>query len=173
MTFDIQINEQTRTVAVEPIAEGGRDGRFRVHLDGEEMIVHLQPTDLGLSLLLNERTVDAALSERRAGEWLVQLPHVTLDAVVDGRRSRRGTPSGLSTGGERRITAPMPGRVVRLLVKPGDQVSARQGLVVVEAMKMENELSAPGPGTIREIAVSEGASVEAGRLLVVIEEAVE
>ena len=65
--------------------------------------------------------------------------------------------------------APMPGRVVRVLVKPGDEVAPRQGLVVVEAMKMENELSSPRAGTVREVTVSEGASVEAGRLLAVID----
>jgi biotin carboxyl carrier protein len=63
----------------------------------------------------------------------------------------------------------MPGRVVRVLVKPGDEVAARQGLVVVEAMKMENELAAARPGRVTDVAVTEGVSVEAGRLLVVIE----
>jgi len=55
-----------------------------------------------------------------------------------------------------------------VLVKPGDVVEHRQGLVVVEAMKMENELTAPKAGTVTEVAVTEGTSVEAGRLLVVI-----
>ena len=63
----------------------------------------------------------------------------------------------------------MPGRVVRVLVKPGDNVAARQGLVVVEAMKMENELTAPRAGRVKEVAVAEGQSVEAGRLLVIVE----
>jgi biotin carboxyl carrier protein len=63
----------------------------------------------------------------------------------------------------------MPGRVLRVLVRPGDEVAARQGLVVVEAMKMENELGAPRAGRVREVVVDEGVSVEAGRLLVVIE----
>jgi biotin carboxyl carrier protein len=63
----------------------------------------------------------------------------------------------------------MPGRVVRVLVQPGDEVTARQGLVVIEAMKMENELTAVRSGRIREVTVAPGAAVEAGRLLVVIE----
>ncbi len=63
----------------------------------------------------------------------------------------------------------MPGRVVRVLVAVGDEVAHRQGLVVVEAMKMENELGAPRAGRVTEIAVAEGVSVEAGRLLSVIE----
>ena len=63
----------------------------------------------------------------------------------------------------------MPGRVVRVLVAPGDTVDARQPVVVVEAMKMENELRSPKAGRVKEVAVTPGTSVEAGRVLVVIE----
>jgi biotin carboxyl carrier protein len=63
----------------------------------------------------------------------------------------------------------MPGKVVRVLVAPGDTVEARQGLVVVEAMKMENELRASGAGRVREVFVREGQSVEAGAALVIVE----
>ncbi len=62
----------------------------------------------------------------------------------------------------------MPGKVVRVLVKPGDEVVARQGVVVVEAMKMENELRAGRAGLVREVLVAEGMSVDAGTPLVVI-----
>ena len=77
--------------------------------------------------------------------------------------------ASVHAGGSATLTAPMPGRVLRLLVKPGDEVALRQGLVVIEAMKMENELGAPKAGRVTEVAVTEGTSVEAGRLLVVIE----
>ena len=63
----------------------------------------------------------------------------------------------------------MPGRVVRMLVAPGDEVAARQPVVVVEAMKMENELRSPKAGPVKDVPVAVGASVEAGRVLVVIE----
>ena len=63
----------------------------------------------------------------------------------------------------------MPGRVVRVLVAPGDEVVPRQGLVVVEAMKMENELRAPRAARVKDVKVTEGLSVEAGRVLVVLE----
>jgi biotin carboxyl carrier protein len=63
----------------------------------------------------------------------------------------------------------MPGRIVKVLVKPGDVVAARQGVVVVEAMKMENELRSPKAGTIGEVKVTEGTSVEAGAVLLVVE----
>jgi biotin carboxyl carrier protein len=62
----------------------------------------------------------------------------------------------------------MPGRVVKVLVAPGDAVAARQGLVVVEAMKMENELRAPRAGRVSEVRVHEGAPVEANTVLIVL-----
>jgi biotin carboxyl carrier protein len=63
----------------------------------------------------------------------------------------------------------MPGKVVRLLVQPGDEVVERQGVIVVEAMKMENELRAPRAGKVVEVLINEGDSVETGKVLVVIE----
>ena len=64
----------------------------------------------------------------------------------------------------------MPGRVMRVLVAVGDRVTARQGVVVVEAMKMENELRAPKDGVVKEVLVAPGAAVETGAVLVVIED---
>jgi len=88
---------------------------------------------------------------------------------VDGRRFRRGRGEGVAADGEQRITAPMPGRVVRILVKAGDEVAAKQPLVVVEAMKMENEVRADRDGTVAEIHTRDGMSVEAGALLMIIQ----
>jgi biotin carboxyl carrier protein len=89
--------------------------------------------------------------------------------VVNGRTRRRGARDEAGRVGRQPVVAPMPGRVVRVLVSPGDEVTARQGVVVVEAMKMENELRAPKAGTVKEVNVTPGTSVEAGRVLVVIE----
>jgi biotin carboxyl carrier protein len=86
---------------------------------------------------------------------------------IDASRRRRA--SAAHADGEQRILAPMPGRIVRVLAAVGDEVALRQPVVVIEAMKMENELRAPKAGRVKEVAVESGASVEAGRLLVVIE----
>jgi biotin carboxyl carrier protein len=133
--------------------------------------IDVRPTDLGLSLLDCEshRVLDVAVTERPGGEVLVQLPHVDVRVVVDGRRYQRaGRRDGAGTG-DQHVTAPMPGRVLRFLVQAGDDVTAGQGLVVIEAMKMENELTATRPGRVREVLIVEGGSVESGRLLLVIE----
>lgn len=171
MTFEVEVAGRTRRVAIEPVgAASGSAVRFRVLVDGDLVDVEACRTELGLSLLLaGGRSVDVALTPRAAGEWLAQFPHVGVVATVDGRRGRQGRPGEVATTGAQRVVAPMPGRVVRVLVKAGDAVDARQSLVVIEAMKMENDLSSPKAGVVREVAIAEGASVEAGRLLVVVE----
>ncbi|MCC6165323.1 MAG: hypothetical protein IT182_18415 [Acidobacteria bacterium] len=96
---------------------------------------------------------------------------------VDGRRVpvgvfngvRRRAASAVAGNGPLRVTAPMPGKVVRVPVAAGDRVEARQPVVGIEAMKMENALSAGRAGVVRDVLVQEGQSVEAGRPLVVVE----
>jgi biotin carboxyl carrier protein len=91
---------------------------------------------------------------------------------VETRSRRRATAGGAAadtTNGPVSIAAPMPGRIVKVLVSPGDSVAARQGLIVIEAMKMENELRAPRAGTVTAVKVAPGAPVEAGIVVVVIE----
>jgi biotin carboxyl carrier protein len=167
MKFDVEVAGRQCAVTVERVAE---TGRFRVVVDDRIHDVEARPTDLGLSLLFDEggRSVDAAATPQNGGDWLVQLPHVDVPVVVDRQRHSRGQ-GAAGAAGQQRVTAPMPGRVLRVLVTVGDDVAHRQGLVVVEAMKMENELTAPKAGKVIEVAVTEGISVEAGRLLVVIE----
>jgi biotin carboxyl carrier protein len=132
--------------------------------------VDARRTDPGVSFVhaADRRIVDAAVTPRPGGDVLVQLPHVDIPTVLDGRRGRRAAAGAAGGQGEQRLTAPMPGRIVRVLVTVGDEVAARQGLVVIEAMKMENELTSARAGRVHEIAVSEGTSVDAGRLLIVV-----
>ena len=177
MTFDIEVAGRIRRVSIEPLGPSNRlGGRFQITLDaagpeshGTRRIVDARRTTVGWSIWYHDdqRVVDVAVTERPRGDLVVELPHVTIAALVDGRRFRPADDGGASGAGQ--VVAPMPGRVVRVLVAAGDDVAARQGLVVVEAMKMENELTAPRAGRVAEVAVVEGQSVEAGRLLVRLE----
>jgi biotin carboxyl carrier protein len=90
-------------------------------------------------------------------------------SVEDPRslRGRRG--AGESAVGPRTVKAPMPGRVVRVLVAEGDEVAEQQGVVVIEAMKMQNELKSPKAGRVIRVAVAVDATVGSGDALVVIE----
>lgn len=169
MTFEIQVNGRTRTVVVEKAAAG----RFRVSLDGEvHEIDATRVGTYGLSLLevTSGRVHDVQVTPGGTrGEVLVTTGGRTIAATLNGRRTGRAGAEGGSADGEQAVTAPMPGRVVRVLVSPGDEVAVRQGVVVVEAMKMENELRSPKAGRVKEVSVTPGMSVEAGRTLVVIE----
>jgi biotin carboxyl carrier protein len=100
-----------------------------------------------------------------AGLWRGKPSMPWAIAARGGRRAGRDGEAGT---GPRTIVAPMPGRIVRVLVKPDETVVAHQPLVVIEAMKMENELRAPRSGIVADVRVAEGASVEANTVLVVL-----
>jgi biotin carboxyl carrier protein len=105
-----------------------------------------------------------------SGQLAVHVGAVPVAVTLNGRRRWGRKDEGAAAGsGPQRLAAPMPGKVVRVLVKAGDTVAARQAVVVVEAMKMENELRAGRDGTVAEIHVQEGMSVDAGALLLVIQ----
>ena len=98
----------------------------------------------------------------------VRVGTTEVPVALNGRR-RRHDDGGQVGAGPQRIVAPMPGRIVRVGVKAGEAVRARQTVVVIEAMKMENELRAGRDGVVGELHAREGASVDAGTLLVVIQ----
>ena len=172
MTFEIEVNGRTRSVAIE---RAGTDGRLRITVDGDATVVEAERIGVyGVSLLFPGEAGEAAnvaiVPGPAQGELLAYLGGRIAPIAVNARRSGRGAAdSGGQAHGEQRITAPMPGRVVRLLVAAGDTVEARQAVAVVEAMKMENELRSPKRGRVKEVAVAPGTSVEAGRVLVVID----
>ena len=113
---------------------------------------------------------EVAIETRGQGARLVHVDgHVVpVTLLAPGRRHARSSDVASDANGPVAIMAPMPGRVVKVLVPPGAVVAARQGLIVVEAMKMENELRAPRAGTVAEVRVREGAPVDANAVLVVI-----
>lgn len=170
MTFEIDLNGRTRTISIERRS----DAQYRVLLDGEPHDVDAARVGVyGLSMLLEDVGVSREVQvtpSPNGGELFVTLSGRTVAAMVNGRRTRRaGADAGGGADGVQSVTAPMPGRVVRVLVAAGDEVAVRQGVVVVEAMKMENELRSPKAGRIKEVNVAPGTSVEAGRVLLVVE----
>ena len=113
--------------------------------------------------------VDGASYEVRVtGDQVTVNGHTFEVALEDPRQWKRSRATAGATG-KISLTAPMPGKVVRVLVAVGDEVTAGQGIVVVEAMKMQNELKAPRAGRVTSIRVKENDSVNAGAVLAVIE----
>jgi biotin carboxyl carrier protein len=103
------------------------------------------------------------------GQLAVAVGAVPLMVTLNGRRKwGRKDEAATTDGGPQRIVAPMPGKIVRVLVTVREVVKRRQPLVVMEAMKMENELRASADGAVAELHVQEGQSVDAGTLLAVI-----
>ena len=127
------------------------------------------------SMLVGTASYEIAFDPAPGGDLIVHVNGVAvLLTVIESdspkpwaKAARRGRRGDVDSS-PRAIVAPMPGRIVRVLVKPEEAVAARQPLVVVEAMKMENELRAPRAGTVAEVRVAEGASVEANTVLVVL-----
>jgi biotin carboxyl carrier protein len=160
--FDATANGRTTRVDVRR-----GDGRFIVTLDGETLDIDLVETGGPFaSLLVNGRSHEIGLEKRTDG-YRVHLGDDTLTVTItEAARGGVGRPPRLE--GPTRLTAPMPGRVVRVLAETGREVEPGDGLVVIEAMKMENELKSPRRGRIHEVAVREGQAVEAGALLVVV-----
>jgi biotin carboxyl carrier protein len=89
--------------------------------------------------------------------------------LTDPKRMRHSAGAGEAAGGAAEIKTAMPGKVVRILVEAGAEIQKGDGVLIVEAMKMQNEMKAPKDGTVREIRVTEGATVNAGDVLAIIE----
>jgi len=176
MNFDIAVNGRPWKVAIEPTEQAGQ---FSVVVKGRTRVIDASWIDADTLSLIEGAAAREIRIHRRDGSIGVAIDGRVFEAVVSKRgRERFSLPLGRKTppdpvsssaGGTCAITSPMPGRVVRVLVGVGDRVTARQPVVIVEAMKMENELRSPGDGVVKEVNVREGAAIDAGAVLVVIE----
>jgi biotin carboxyl carrier protein len=172
MNFDVSVNGKPWKVAIE---EAGQAGRYTVTVKGKRREMDAAWIDADtLSLIDTQSGVarEVALTPRGSevdvavGGTVYRVMAVNkgrTPSVVEGTRS---DPFSIQGG---RVTAPMPGRVVRVLVAVGDKVTARQPVVVMEAMKMENELRAGKDGSVAQVLVQEGMAVDTGALLVIVQ----
>jgi biotin carboxyl carrier protein len=167
MTFIARLGEQTYTVEIEEI----RKSVYKVSVNGNEFLVDGKKTGrTNYSLIVDNRSfeieVDNSEDEYRV---LVDGRNYRVN-LIDERRARvDGAAGGIQPEGRQKVSVPMPGRVTAVLVSEGDIVEKGQGLVIVEAMKMENEVRSPISGEVKEIKVKSGEAVEAGTTLVIVE----
>jgi biotin carboxyl carrier protein len=144
-------------------------GRLEVSLAGRPIDVDYLPSGAHFaSLLVDGRSFEVGLLASDGG-YTVFFPDDTLEVQLQEAARAGAAPARKAALGPARLVAPMPGKVVKVLLAAGGDAALGQGLVVIEAMKMENELRAPRAGRVREIHVSEGQAVETGALLVVID----
>ncbi len=164
MTYDITIDGKNYRLDLDR-AEGG----WSCRVDGREVEVDVVlPRPDVLSLRIGNLAYEVKC-ERVGGEMHLWVGSARFAAEVRDPRSLRGRVRALDDRGPKKLTAPMPGKIVRVLVSPGDAVEAGAGVVVVEAMKMQNEIKSPKKGTIQRILVGEGGAVNAGDVLAIVE----
>ncbi len=151
------------------------DGLARAEVDGRHYEIDVRDLGQGQYLLVSNGKVYKCRVERdryssHEGALAVTLRGRNHNVViVDPKRLRSGQSSAAHHSGAAEIISPMPGKIVRVLAKPGTSVAAGDGVIVVEAMKMQNEMKAPKAGVVVSINAAEGATVSAGDVLAVIE----
>jgi biotin carboxyl carrier protein len=162
MKFDIRISDKTRTVELRRHNDGWQVSMDGVALDADA--AEIAPNVF--SILLDGESFEVRVAPASDGKLTLQTRHHEFIAEVADPRAWRGRRHGaVEAEGRQQIVAPMPGKVVRLLVKVGDKVEAGQGLLVVEAMKMQNEVRSPKTGTVERLLAKEGQPVNAGQVL--------
>jgi len=167
MAFITKLGERTYTVEIEEIDKS----LYRVVVDGNEFLVDGKKIGVtNYSLIIDNRSfeVDVDISE---DEYRVLVDgrsyHIQL---VDERRMRLGgLQSGIQPQGRQEVRLPMPGKVIAVLVEAGERIEKGEGLVIVEAMKMENEIRSPLSGEVKEVRVKAGEVLEAGVIVAVVE----
>ncbi|HKA88560.1 MAG TPA: biotin/lipoyl-containing protein [Haliangiales bacterium] len=167
MKLIAESGSEEREIVVEPAGEAGR---FRVVVGGRERSVDARRIDgTTWSLLVDGEAYVVDVEPGKEGELVVDVGGLRVPVkVTDPRRKLFTFARARETSGPLEIRAPMPGKIVKVLVKAGDRVTSGQGLLVIEAMKMENELRAPRDGTVDKVLRAEGHAVDRQEVLVVL-----
>lgn len=163
--------------------------RYEAEIDGRQVSVDLDERDGRVSAKIGERAYDLEIARPEENVYLVfdgdqvyetrawsegtsalrvQLRDRIFTVNIIDRKHRRAT-ADHSSEGRQQLVAPMPGKIARVLLKAGDEVATGQGVIVVEAMKMQNEIKSPKTGRVIEIRVAEGVTVTANQVLAVVE----
>lgn len=168
MKLQLDIDGHTRQLEIQP---GEAPGVWQVRIDGESLQADARELRPGvLSLLLEGRSFRIVLDDGHEESALI-LGSTRIPYRADDSRSLRSRRRHSGPEGPAAIRASMPGRVVRVLVEKGQQVAAHQGIVVIEAMKMQNELKSPREGRVADLRATPGATCASGETLAVIEAA--
>ena len=162
--YDVHVGERVHTVAID--AGGG------VTVGGIPYEADIRRMDAtGYSVLLNGRSFTFHLLPGNGG-YMASVDGTAVAITVETDRSRllrKFASAGMDATRTTSITAPMPALVVRIEVQPAQEVKEGQGLIVLEAMKMENEIKSPRNGVVKHIHVPHGKAVEKGEILVTLE----
>ena len=167
MNYEVSEAGETVKIQLEEVGEGVYD----VTLEGRTVRVDAAKSGRTIYSVIEDGKQFEAMVEERGAHGFDILVHGRLFHLeaVDERSRLLAQQARTLAEGPQSVEAQMPGKVVKLVVAAGAQVAEGQGVVVVEAMKMENEISSPIDGVVKEIAVDEGQTVEMGDVLFVVE----
>jgi len=160
------IGDEERRVVIDQ----REDGRFLIHIDGRELAVDcVEFAPDHYSLLLGDRSHEVRVHRDKNDRFNVHFFESSYQvSLMDPMQAALEGVGAGGPAGEAALEAPMPGQVLNILVKEGDEVAEDQGLLVLVAMKMENQLGSPKAGVVKQILVKEGDNVEGGAPLVVV-----
>ncbi|MGD0404345.1 MAG: biotin/lipoyl-containing protein [Candidatus Acidiferrales bacterium] len=165
MKCEIELDGKLRSV--EMIHTGGR---VRWAIDGRALDADAVEVSSGVySILTGGKSFEARVESRGHSDLRVTVAGQEFSvAIRNSRKWNRDRAAGAEAEGRQQVTAPMPGKIVLVLVKTGDAVDAGQGIVVVEAMKMQNEIRSPKSGTVERLLVVAGQTVNAGEVVAIV-----
>lgn len=162
MLYEVQVAGKNHRLELKQVGGG-----WHCVVDGKEISVDATQIDLDtFSLIIDGESFEV----RREPDGKLFVRGIRYDTSVEDPRSWRGKRRGAgSTEGPQKLTASMPGKIVRVLAHEGDKISAGQGIAVIEAMKMQNEIKSPKEGTLKKLMVRAGVNVNAGEVLAIVE----
>jgi biotin carboxyl carrier protein len=164
MKYEVEIQGCLINIELEP-----RDGRVEARVGTRHYDLEVGSPEAGVyTFVAGDRIYEARVWAREPNSLNVTIDGLSFPTRVIDRKHRR-LPIEHGIEGRQNLVAPMPGKVVRVLVAAGDEVALGQGVVVVEAMKMQNEIKSPKAGRVLEVRVTEGATVGANQILAIVE----
>jgi biotin carboxyl carrier protein len=144
--------------------------RARWTIDGSELDADAVEVSPGIySILIGGKSLEARVEAKGDSQLRVTVASREYEATIrNSRKWKRDRAAGAEAEGRQQVTTPMPGKIVLVLMKTGDAVDAGQGIVVVEAMKMQNEIRSPKSGTVERLLVVAGQTVNAGEVVAIV-----
>lgn len=162
MDYEFLLNNKIVRVTL----ENNPDGNYKISLDGDPIelqVSHLQPNSLTMEI---GHRLSTAYIAQNDGKLFVHIDGKTIELSLSDSKQKKHSKEGLEYGAKDEITTPMPGKIVRLLVKVGDIVKPKQPLVIVESMKMENEIKSSIDGCIKAVNFKPGDLVNPGQTII-------
>jgi biotin carboxyl carrier protein len=165
LKIEIELDGKSRSVEMTHTGE-----RTRWTIGGRTIYADAAEVSPGIySILIAGQSFEARIAPQGDSELRVTVANREYRATIrDPRKWTRNRGLGAEAQGSQQLRAPMPGKIVVLLVKAGDRVDAGQGIVVMEAMKMQNEIRSPKSGTVERLLVAQGQTVNAGEVVAIV-----